>query len=79
MFQEQDIQVLVARQFGPSISVICEHFIPVLTAQADLTRTLVELLGHTDLLEKEWTAPAGERHLIYRFKEDRVIPIAVKD
>ena len=78
-FEEEGVALLVARQFGQNIRMVCEHFIPVLTGQTEVPRAVEEIMVNLSMFEEEWTAPAGERHLIFRIKGAEMIPIATKD
>lgn len=52
--KNNNVNVLVSRQFGRNLKIITEHFIPIIIYSEDVEKVLTTLNKHLHWIEDEW-------------------------
>ncbi|MCO6476860.1 MAG: hypothetical protein J5I94_09590 [Phaeodactylibacter sp.] len=76
-FQEEGVEVLASKQFGPNIREVCRHFVPVLISEHDIEGAKARLEAHLPDLRQELGNHSGP-HNILRIMEGDVLVIPLK-
>ncbi len=76
-FQEEGVEVLVSKQFGPNIREVCRHFVPVLVSVHDIDAAKAKVEDNLQSLAQELRGHPGQ-HNILRIMEGEVLVIPLK-
>lgn len=63
---KEEVQVGVARVFGPNIKRVKKHFVPVLVRAERIEDGLEELINNYDYIQGLWEAGEERKHLVLK-------------
>lgn len=60
----KSVNVLLAHQMGPNVVKVSKNFVPVISREVDIEKSLQLVLNNLHLVEREWRKGEKREHLV---------------
>jgi predicted Fe-Mo cluster-binding NifX family protein len=67
LLRKKDVNILVSKQFGPNLSVVNQHFVPVIISDNQPHKVIAVLEKHMSWIEDEFYNKNGD-YMLFRIK-----------
>ena len=67
LLRKKEVNILVSKQFGPNLSVVNQHFVPVIISDNQPHKVIAVLEKHMNWIEDEYYNKNGD-YMLFRIK-----------